>query len=110
MPTCLFVSFTVTAMASSLIVYRILAVSQRNGMNASRYRRTIEIVAESGVLYAVPLLIASVLMVLCESEERCSPDGPVSAAEINSVILAPMTVGTYSCSDLKITDEWHFSV
>ena len=93
-PTCLFVSFTITAMASSLIIYRILSVPTRNGVNGSKYHRTIEIVAESGVLYAIPLLIVSVLMVICNSQERCDPLGPINATFfIWRSILAPITVG-----------------
>ena len=106
MPTCLFVSFTITTMASTLIIYRIFITSKDNGVNTGKYQRTVEIVAESGMLYAIPLLIVSVLMAFCSSEERCNVYGPVRAAYNNwGNILMPMTVGQHASIKLNSADQ-----
>lgn len=103
-PTCFFMSFTITVMASSLIIYRIITVSKLDGINASRYHHTIEMVAESGVLYAIPLLIVSCLRLVCRSDKHCQVNGSVHAAFSNwTSILIPLTVCT--CPPILLNNQ-----
>ncbi|KAF5327377.1 hypothetical protein D9619_003893 [Psilocybe cf. subviscida] len=61
-PTLYYVSVGITAIASGLIIYRIIDVTKRSGGAGGRYTFTIEVIVESGALYLITLLIASVLL------------------------------------------------
>ncbi|KAF5319634.1 hypothetical protein D9619_008857 [Psilocybe cf. subviscida] len=58
-----FISSGITVLATALITYRIIDVSQNsNGQARSRYQFIIEILVESGVIYSATLLITGVLL------------------------------------------------
>ena len=90
-PICLYLSFAVTIMASSLIIYRIFAVCGHNRGSFSSYYRVIEVVAESGALHAVPLPIAATLWLLCDANDGCS-DSNSSALNYWMNVVVPMAV------------------
>jgi hypothetical protein len=58
----LLVSHGITVLSTGLIIYRIISLSRDTWGERNRYRFTIEILLESGALYAVTLLIDAVLV------------------------------------------------
>ncbi|KAF8985251.1 hypothetical protein BDQ17DRAFT_1436692 [Cyathus striatus] len=71
-PCFLILSLVITVIATSMIIYCILTVSREMG-TMRRYRYIIEILAQSGIIYSISLLVTVVCFYL--------PDGNVSATE-----------------------------
>lgn len=106
LPTCLLLSVTITVTATCLIIYRISVVSRKSGLNSRKFDHVIELMAESGALYALPLLIVSILWVVCISGDGCSLNSTThSAFIIWEGILIPMTVCKSSCCTMSCSDS-----
>lgn len=84
------VSFSVTVISTSLIVYRIVTVSRRGDSKIAPYRFTIEILVESGALYTTNILVAGILLVL----QANGTQAPwiIETSQILYSILVPVTV------------------
>ncbi|KAF5328396.1 hypothetical protein D9619_013323 [Psilocybe cf. subviscida] len=59
-----FISVGITILATTLIIFRIIALTGRGGKAKRRYRYIIEVLIESGALYSCTSLIVSVLLAL----------------------------------------------
>lgn len=56
-------SLGTTVLATSLIIYRIYIVSKDSGNGSDRYNFTMEVLAESGAMYAATLLVVCVFLI-----------------------------------------------
>lgn len=59
-----------TVLATMLIILRIVGVSRKSKIKMGGYRLTIELVVESGLLYATALTVASILGAFGDSPWR----------------------------------------
>lgn len=59
----MFISFGTTILATALIIYRIHHFSKGINGGLSRYNFTVEVLVESGALYAATQLVTGVLLV-----------------------------------------------
>lgn len=80
-----------TLSAMGLIIYRVSGIS-RQSKTPGRYNRIIKLLTESGVLYCVPLLLTSVLLVTIMMAHQSSTP-LIEATLYSSSILIPMKVG-----------------
>lgn len=89
-PAFYLLSLAVTILATGLIIYRILSVVKQSEGEGSKYSLTIEMLVESGVLYASSLAITSVLFIRSELQSTVG----VQEAGIfwQIAILPPITV------------------
>ncbi|KAF5327930.1 hypothetical protein D9619_003874 [Psilocybe cf. subviscida] len=89
-PTYYFVSLAITVLATSIIILRITYVSRKSGVATSRYSYTMEVLFESGGLYAASLLITSILMIVSTNHITIS-NGPVTQAKVYwEGVMTPM--------------------
>jgi hypothetical protein len=63
-PGFYFVSLAVTMLATALIIYRIVSVVKESEGETSNYSLTIEVLIESGGMYAASLAITSILYIV----------------------------------------------
>lgn len=84
------ISFSVTIISTSLIIYRIFTVSKRGNSKIAPYRFTIEILVESGALYTTNILIAGILLVL--QANGAQAPWIIETSQILYSILVPVTV------------------
>lgn len=68
--TFFYLSLFVTLLATILIILRIVAVVKQSESKLGGYRLTIELVIESGMLYAAALTVTSILIALSDSHWR----------------------------------------
>ncbi|KAF5327291.1 hypothetical protein D9619_003918 [Psilocybe cf. subviscida] len=61
--TLMLLSLGTTVLATSLIIYRIYIVSKDSGNGSDRYNFTMEVLAESGAMYAATLLVVCVFLI-----------------------------------------------
>ncbi len=89
---CLYflISVGITTIATSMIAYKIIALSKRRQEHIRRYEYTTKIIVESGLMYSVTLFITAVLLAV----QGSSLDNlnVVQAAAYFGAILTPMTV------------------
>lgn len=88
--TLMFLSLGTTVLATSLIIYRIHHLSKVNGTGSSRYSFTMEVLAESGAMYAGTLFIDCVLLI---TPGTVFNDSPVRIS-FWVAVLTPMAVST----------------
>ena len=98
-PICLFffISAGITVLATALITYRIIDVSQyiqdSTGQAMSRYQYIIEILVESGIMYSATLLISGVLLAVGGNIAGSNPSIALTqAAAYWGGIVTPVTV------------------
>jgi hypothetical protein len=95
-PICLFffISAGITVLATALIIYRIIDVSQYStGQAKSRYQYIIEILVESGIMYSTTLLISGVLLAVGGNIGSSNPTIALTqAASYWGGIVTPVTV------------------
>lgn len=99
-PILYYMSVGITAIASGLIIYRIMNVTKQCGGVAGRYTYTIEVIVESGALYLITLLIASVLLSEANAESVYSESLVGSWMYFNRASI-PITVRVSSFSHLQ---------
>lgn len=89
-PAFYLLSLAVTILATGLIIYRILSVVKQSEGEGSKYSLTIEMLVESGVLYASSLAITSVLFIRSELQSTIGVQEACVFWQI--AILPPITV------------------
>lgn len=85
------ISLSITVTATSLIIYRIASVVKQIEGNTTRYNLTLEVLIESGGLYAASLLLTLVLYIAGGDHDNPRPIGIVRSVWQYG-ILPPMIV------------------
>ncbi|KAF5327299.1 hypothetical protein D9619_003912 [Psilocybe cf. subviscida] len=85
------VSLVITILATLIIILRITFISRKGGGGLSRYSYIMEVLVESGILYAAPLMVTVIFIVMTRNYITES-DGPIiKAMDYLTGIITPMT-------------------
>lgn len=97
-PAFYFISSAVTILATVLVIHRIISFAQRSeGGGSSSYTFIVEVMVESGVMYAVSLMVTSISYVVVKN-------GSFHAVKLAEMVLlleqvlVPITVRMYQYS------------
>lgn len=97
--TLLFLSLGITVFSTTMIIYRIYHVSKGN--RSSKYSFTVEVLAESGAMYAVTVLVFCVLLVVHDNTFH-----PARGDTLFWVgVITPVAVSYLCMNDLNLVDH-----
>lgn len=99
------ISLVITILATLIIIFRITYVCRGNGAGLGGYSYTIEILVESGVLYAAPLMLSVILSAIAGGHITYHNPSIIKAEIYLTGIVTPMAVCFVRLSSIHKHDQ-----